>query len=214
MPTFTPRLAVVLVALSAIGGTVPLAAQGTPAMATIYLKEGGVIQGQILNENDPNGVRVKSAKSGTNFVLKTVWIDSIVKAPTAPPAPAPAVHRSGRDRSRRAVAAPLLLHPLPLRPAVAPSAPAPVPSAAIRTASAQARRRRLRWWTDSIRPRRRPQRAPAAPRRARAARRRSRRSSRTGMWVAVASAPTGDMGSEHRSSATAACWPTPRASAR
>lgn len=88
MPTFTPRLAVVLVALSAMSTAAPLAAQGTPApMATVYLKEGGVIHGQILNENDPNGVRIKSAKSGTVFLLKTVWIDSIVKAPSAPPAP-------------------------------------------------------------------------------------------------------------------------------
>ena len=89
MPTFAPRLAVVLVALSAICTAAPIAAQGTPAMATIYLKEGGTIQGQILNENDPNGVRVKSLKSGTTFLLKTIWIDSIVKAPTAP-ATAPA----------------------------------------------------------------------------------------------------------------------------
>ena len=84
MPTFAPRVAVVLVALTTIAGSVPLAAQGTPAMATVYLKEGGVIHGTILNENDPNGVRIKSQKSGTVFLLKTVWIDSIVKAPTAP----------------------------------------------------------------------------------------------------------------------------------
>jgi hypothetical protein len=119
MPTFTPRLAVVLVALSAIGGAVPLAAQGTPAMATVYLKEGGVIQGQILNENDPNGVRIKSAKSGTTFVLKTVWIDSIVKAP-APPAPA-------------AAPAPAAPAPKPVAPmavaVAAPSVAAPVVSA-------------------------------------------------------------------------------------
>ena len=99
MPTFTPRLAVMLVAFGAISTAAPLAAQGTPTMGTVYLKEGGVIHGQILSENDPNGVRIKSAKSGTTFVLKTVWIDSIVKAPGAPtalasapaPAPAPAV---------------------------------------------------------------------------------------------------------------------------
>ena len=88
MPTFTPRLAVVVVAWSAISFVAPIAAQGTPAMATIYLKEGGVIQGQILNDNDPNGVRIKSAKSGTIFLLKTVWIDSIVKPHAAPVAPA------------------------------------------------------------------------------------------------------------------------------
>ncbi len=114
MPTFTPRLAVVLVALSAISGAVPLAAQGTPAMATIYLKEGGVIHGQILNENDPNGVRIKSAKSGTTFLLKTVWIDSIVKAPTAPAAPA--APAGPPRRHQRAVRPPATSSPRPLRP--------------------------------------------------------------------------------------------------
>ena len=116
MPTFTPRLAVVLVALSTIGGTVPLAAQDAPAMATIYLKEGGVIHGQILSENDPNGVRVRSQKSGTVFLLKTVWIDSIVKAPAAAATPAaPPRPLRGRRTSaqggRRAVGSRGVLRP-------------------------------------------------------------------------------------------------------
>jgi len=115
MPTITPRLAVVLVALSAISTAAPLAAQGTPAMATIYLKEGGVIHGQIVNENDPNGVRIKSAKSGTTFLLKTAWIDSIVKAPSAPGAiSAPtALAVSAPVVSAPAVSAPVVSTPAP-----------------------------------------------------------------------------------------------------
>jgi hypothetical protein len=132
MPTFTPRLAVVLVALSAMITVSPLAAQAAPVMATVYLKEGGVIHGQILNENDPNGVRIKSAKSGTTFLLKTVWIDSIVKAPSAPTAlasaPAPSAPApSAVAVSAPAVSAPAVSAPAPSAPAVtAPPAPAPV----------------------------------------------------------------------------------------
>ena len=132
MPTFTPRLAVVLVSLSTLGGTVPLAAQSTPAMATVYLKEGGVIHGQILSENDPNGVRIKSQKSGTVFLLKTVWIDSIVKAPTTPavqaaaPAPKPAPATVTPSTPAPSVAAPsVVAPPVVAPPAVAVSAPAP-----------------------------------------------------------------------------------------
>ena len=130
MPTFAPRLAVVLVALSAISTAAPIAAQGTPAMATIYLKEGGTIQGQILNENDPNGVRVRSAKSGTNFVLKTIWIDSIVKAPTAPPAPAPAPVVTAPVVTVQAAPAPAVSTPPMPAPAVSapPATSAPVQS--------------------------------------------------------------------------------------
>ena len=117
MPAFIPRLAVVVVAWSAISGAAPLAAQGTPAMATIYLKEGGVIQGQILNDNDPNGVRIKSAKSGTTFLLKTVWIDSIVKAPTAPAAPA--VAPAPKAAPTVAVSAPAPSAVVPPKPVVA-----------------------------------------------------------------------------------------------
>jgi len=138
MPTFAPRLAVVLVALSAICTAAPIAAQGTPAMATIYLKEGGTIQGQILNENDPNGVRVKSLKSGTTFLLKTIWIDSIVKAPTAP-ATAPALASAPSSApapvapSAVAVSAPATPAPAVTAPA-ALAAPAPVVTAPVVTA--------------------------------------------------------------------------------
>ncbi len=129
MPTFTPRLAVVLAALSTLGGTVPLAAQGTPAMATVYLKEGGVIHGQILSDSDPNGVRIKSQKSGTVFLLKSVWIDSIVKVPTAP-----AVQAAPPAPYTPAVAKPAPAPSVVAASAVAPSAPAPsapAPSAPI-----------------------------------------------------------------------------------
>jgi hypothetical protein len=130
MPTFTPRLAVVLVALSAISTAAPLAAQGTSPMATVYLKEGGVIHGQILNENDPNGVRIKSAKSGTTFVLKTAWIDSIVKAPVAPTVLASAPAASAPAASAPAVSAPAVSAPAVSAPAA--SAPAgSVPAASV-----------------------------------------------------------------------------------
>lgn len=140
MPTFAPRLAVVLVALSAISTAAPIAAQGTPAMATIYLKEGGTIQGQILNENDPNGVRVRSAKSGTTFLLKTIWIDSIVKAPTAPTsapalASAPTSAPAPAAPSAVAVSPPATPAPAVAAPA-ALAAPAPVVTAPVVTAQA------------------------------------------------------------------------------
>lgn len=145
MPTFTPRIAVVLVSLSTLGGTVPLAAQGTPAMATVYLKEGGVIHGQILSDSDPNGVRIKSQKSGTVFLLKSVWIDSIVKAPTTPvqtvaPAPTPAaVAATPSTVAPSAVAVSAVAVSAPAKAAVVPSAPAPsavAPSAAPASAPA------------------------------------------------------------------------------
>ena len=138
MPTYAPRLAVVLVALSAICTAAPIAAQGTPVMATIYLKEGGTIQGQVLNENDPNGVRVKSAKSGTTFLLKAIWIDSIVKAPTAPasaPALASAPSSAPVAPSAVAVSAPATPAPAVTAPA-ALAAPAPIVTAPVAPAPA------------------------------------------------------------------------------
>lgn len=141
MPTFTPRLAVVLAALSPLG-TLPLAAQGTPAMATVYLKEGGVIHGQILSENDPNGVRIKSQKSGTTFLLKTVWIDSIVKAPSAPAvqaaAPAVAAPAAQAAAAPKPVAATSASY-APALPASAVTTSAPAPSAPAPSAPLPAR---------------------------------------------------------------------------
>ena len=173
MPTFTPRLAVVLVALSAISTAAPLAAQGTPAMATVYLKEGGVIHGQILNENDPNGVRIKSAKSGTTFPaqddLDRQHREGADGAPTALATARPAA----RPRPLRA-ASPPPVAPAACAPASVPTvAPAPPllpcrlllcpPSAtmprAIRTAARRSPSSRLQWSTHSIR---RPAAAPAA----------------------------------------------------
>lgn len=67
----------------------PLTAQ---SVATVYLRDGGTLRGQIIDDTDPGGVKLKSEKSGTVFMLKRSWIDSIVK-PTvavAKPVPAPA----------------------------------------------------------------------------------------------------------------------------
>ncbi len=176
MPAFAPQLAVVVVAWSALSGAAPLAAQGTPAMATIYLKEGGVIQGQILNDNDPNGVRIKSAKSGTTFLLKTAWIDSIVKAPTPPtvqaaipapksaaavpapavvvPAPAVAVPPSAVVAKseplppKPIVAAPVVdgLEPPPATPANAPAAKAPAAKPAKASSNAEKKPAKFSHW--------------------------------------------------------------------
>lgn len=70
----------------------PAAAQD---VATVFLKEGGTIRGQVVDESDPSAIRVRSEKSGTTFMLKRAWVDSVVRpaAASAPaqviPAPAP-----------------------------------------------------------------------------------------------------------------------------
>lgn len=57
--------------------------------ATVYLKEGGTIRGQIVDDTDPNGIKIRSEKSGTTFMLKRTWVDSVVR-PTMASAAAPA----------------------------------------------------------------------------------------------------------------------------
>jgi hypothetical protein len=128
MPTVTPRVFAVVLALSAGVQCAPLAAQANAGVSTIYLKEGGVIRGQVLDDADPSGVRIKSLKSGTTFMLKSSWIDSIVK-PTATPPSAPQVQAAPVSV---AAAAPVAKSVVVAEPAAPPApnvdAPAPVHS--------------------------------------------------------------------------------------
>ncbi len=61
--------------------TTPAAAPATSGVSTIYLKEGGTIRGQILDEKGPKGIRIRSQASGATFVVATSQIDSIVRDP-------------------------------------------------------------------------------------------------------------------------------------
>jgi len=57
------------------------AAADSGATVTVYMKEGAVIRGQLLADNGPNGLRVRSAKSGAVFVIPAAQVDSIVRPP-------------------------------------------------------------------------------------------------------------------------------------
>lgn len=60
----------------------PAVSVGSPeASALIYLKEGAVIRGQVLADNGPNGIRVRSQKSGATFLVPRKDIDSVVAEP-------------------------------------------------------------------------------------------------------------------------------------
>jgi len=76
--------------LAAFVGAPPAAlhAQGSHAAApdsasrdAVYLREGAVIRGQILADNGPNGIRIRSAKSGAVFVVPAAQVDSVVRPP-------------------------------------------------------------------------------------------------------------------------------------
>ena len=95
---FRPRWSVAWLLLLAGASVSRAAAQEaagdtTAANATLYLKEGAVIRGRILADNGPNGVRIRSQKSGATFVVPAAQIDSVVRdsvpvaVPLAPPAP-------------------------------------------------------------------------------------------------------------------------------
>ncbi len=127
MPTVTPRVFAVVLALSAGVRCAPVAAQASAGVSTIYLKEGGVIRGQVLDDADPSGVRIKSLKSGTTFMLKSSWIDSIVKPTSTPPSTAPQVQAApvsvaATPPAAKSVTAPAPA-PAPLPAPVAPPAP-------------------------------------------------------------------------------------------
>ena len=72
-----PRLTSAVVAIAALTLASPLVAQ---SVSTLYLKDGGTLRGYIVDDSDPTSVRVKSEKSGTVFMLKRAWIDSIAGA--------------------------------------------------------------------------------------------------------------------------------------
>jgi hypothetical protein len=106
----------------------PAAAQD---VATVYLKEGGTIRGQVVDDSDPNGIKVRSEKSGTTFMLKRTWVDSVVRsgmalATAAPAAPAAPVAKPAAMPV--AVAAPAAVQPVPVSKPVA-AEPRPVPVA-------------------------------------------------------------------------------------
>ena len=61
--------------------TTPAAAPATSGASTVYLKEGGTIRGQILDDKDPKGIKIKSQASGATFVVATSQIDSVVRDP-------------------------------------------------------------------------------------------------------------------------------------
>jgi outer membrane biosynthesis protein TonB len=135
--TTTQRLTTLLAGLVGLILAPPVAAQ---SLATVYLKEGGTIKGQIVDESDPNGIRVKSEKSGTVFMLKRAWIDSIAKpastgavtAATIAPAPAPAPAAAPAKPKPFSVPAkpePVPVQPTPTPQPVAAAAPAPKPVA-------------------------------------------------------------------------------------
>ena len=59
----------------------PLGAQALVGPAVVYLHEGGTIRGTLLADNGPNGVRIRSQKSGATFVVPAANIDSVVRGP-------------------------------------------------------------------------------------------------------------------------------------
>ena len=59
----------------------PLGAQAATGPAVVYLFGGGTIRGTLLADNGPNGVRIRSQKSGAVFVIPAVKIDSVVRGP-------------------------------------------------------------------------------------------------------------------------------------
>jgi len=59
----------------------PLGAQALVGPAVVYLREGGTIRGTLLADNGPNGVRIRSQKSGATFVVPAANIDSVVRGP-------------------------------------------------------------------------------------------------------------------------------------
>lgn len=120
------QVAVVLTGLT-LAAMAPLAAQ---QVATVYLKEGGTIRGQVMDESDPNAIRIRSEKSGTTFMLKRAWVDSVVR-PNAPPAPTPVPTAAPAK-----VVAAKASEPVPLP--VTPKAVEPKPIPAVQAAPAPA----------------------------------------------------------------------------
>jgi len=61
--------------------TSAVAAQAASGPSTIYLKEGGSIRGQILADDGPKGIKIRSQSSGATFLVTPPQIDSIVRDP-------------------------------------------------------------------------------------------------------------------------------------
>jgi hypothetical protein len=59
----------------------PLGAQAATGPAVVYLHGGGSIRGTLLADNGPNGVTIKSQKSGATFMVPAAQIDSLVRGP-------------------------------------------------------------------------------------------------------------------------------------
>ncbi len=59
----------------------PLGAQAATGPAIVYLHDGGSIRGTLLADNGPNGVRIRSQKSGATFMVPAANIDSVVRGP-------------------------------------------------------------------------------------------------------------------------------------
>ncbi len=116
----TARRALVLLAALLAPGLLHAQQDAPPSAdsvrATLYLKEGATIRGTILADNGPNGIRIRSLKSGATFLVPVAQIDSVVREPLAPAA---------------RPAAPLVV-------AVAPPPPAPVEAPVVMPATTQA----------------------------------------------------------------------------
>ncbi len=134
-----PRLTSAVVAIAALTLASPLVAQ---SVSTLYLKDGGTLRGYIVDDSDPTSVRVKSEKSGTVFMLKRAWIDSIalpparVQAAQAQPAPAQPAPSQAQPIGSQPRPQPVAIQSTPVQPkpepvpAAAPT-PAPAPAAAV-----------------------------------------------------------------------------------
>lgn len=111
----------------------PLGAQALVGPAVVYLREGGTIRGTLLADNGPNGVRIRSQKSGATFVVPAANIDSVVRGPfdaSADPEPktvaAPA--QTPTPVAPRNSGASVALTLTAVRPAAAASSKAPPPA--------------------------------------------------------------------------------------
>ena len=133
----------------------PAVSVGAPqASALIYLKEGAVIRGQVLADNGPNGLRIRSQKSGATFVVPRKDIDSVVAEPgyqlpatlvldstqATPPKPAtqaPAVSGAAVALTLKAAPQPAVTTPPAKTPPMTRSIPASTPLATMAPPAAE-----------------------------------------------------------------------------
>ncbi len=113
----------------------PLGAQAATGPAVVYLHGGGSIRGTLLADNGPNGVTIKSQKSGATFMVAAAQIDSVVRGPRAVAsgpepttlAPPPAASPTSSSPSVPPSGAAMVLSLKAVRPASA-ATPAPKPA--------------------------------------------------------------------------------------